>query len=670
MEDVEKQFNEITTQSPEDILAEIRQLKDALGPVLAILKEAQETKESCNAEIKAQEAVLHKLREERNTIDHVVWDTQRKMRDLERKVQSAERRFQEAEAARVMRAEYEKLYDEFDKLTAGAPWREFAYDHQITGAKKLAAQKRAILGDKRGLGKTLTSLVWLDMVQAKKVIAVVPNDTQGNFMQEVSSWAPHRVPSMIRIGGMTKEQRDALLNIVLPNMDSYFIIINYEAWRRDPELIESLVNLQPDAIIMDEAHAAKNRKTKVYKGLRRLITAPNKCSHCGSGNIGMTEDHYGSVRSVHCRECGKQPEELFDFNSLKNVLPMTGTPILNRPQDLFSLLSIIDPVTFNSENNFLYDYCQQDLYTSKWRFRPGGLERLTKQLASRFVMRDRHTAGIKIPPQRVQYYDVVLDPALYPKQARMMQALNEHAMIVLENNEGLPVLYLIALITRKRQAAVWGQGIEFKDREGTVLFKADCDESVKLDKVITVDGTGNGPEGLVPELIGEYDPELKRWVDGERVVIFSQFQAPLDELSKRLTAANVSNVVLDGRTPEYKRREIQLDLDRRTASETDYKYQVVLANYKVGGVGLNFTAATQMIIIDEEWNPGKVDQAYGRIDRMGQTEETTVHVIRLANSIDSWMAALIEDKAAMIDGFEESIDLQQRLIDGISGGML
>jgi SNF2 family DNA or RNA helicase len=74
-----------------------------------------------------------------------------------------------------------------------------------------------------------------------------------------------------------------------------------------------------------------------------------------------------------------------------------------------------------------------------------------------------------------------------------------------------------------------------------------------------------------------------------------------------------------------------------------------------------------MIILDEEWNPGKEDQAYGRNDRMGQTEETTVHVLRVKNSIDTWMANLIAQKKEMIEGFELHADLQQQLMDILRG---
>jgi SNF2 family DNA or RNA helicase len=114
-------------------------------------------------------------------------------------------------------------------------------------------------------------------------------------------------------------------------------------------------------------------------------------------------------------------------------------------------------------------------------------------------------------------------------------------------------------------------------------------------------------------------------------------------------------------------QEVQIDFDRRT-SGSDYKWDVVLCHYKKGGVGLNLNAATQTILLDEEWNPGKEDQAHGRTDRMGQTEESTVHVLRVDDTVDIWMSSLIAAKAQMIDGFEVQVDLQQELTNILMKG--
>ena len=67
-------------------------------------------------------------------------------------------------------------------------------------------------------------------------------------------------------------------------------------------------------------------------------------------------------------------------------------------------------------------------------------------------------------------------------------------------------------------------------------------------------------------------------------------------------------------------------------------------------------------------NAGKNDQAYGRIDRMGQTEETNVHVLRLSRTIDTWMANLIENKRNMVDGFESNANVASDMLKGMQDG--
>jgi SNF2 family DNA or RNA helicase len=75
-----------------------------------------------------------------------------------------------------------------------------------------------------------------------------------------------------------------------------------------------------------------------------------------------------------------------------------------------------------------------------------------------------------------------------------------------------------------------------------------------------------------------------------------------------------------------------------------------------------------MIMLDEEWNSGKDEQAANRIDRIGQTEETTVHTIRLENSIDDWMADLIEMKRQMVEGFDSNASLANDLLAAMREG--
>jgi SNF2 family DNA or RNA helicase len=100
------------------------------------------------------------------------------------------------------------------------------------------------------------------------------------------------------------------------------------------------------------------------------------------------------------------------------------------------------------------------------------------------------------------------------------------------------------------------------------------------------------------------------------------------------------------------------------------RWDVVLVNYKSGGVGLNFNAAAQAILMDYEWNAGKEDQAIGRLDRIGQVNEVNVHFIHVEKTIDVWMKALIEEKRELIAGFVSEQKMVQSLYDALREGEL
>lgn len=634
------------------------------------------------------------------------FEVRRTIRQAEWAVRAAEQALRDAINLERQKDTFRTNALKFDEITMNLPWREFAFEHQIDGAKYLAnAGGRAILADKMGLGKTLTSLITCDMLQSQRILVIVPDDVVSNFVREVEHWAPHR--TIVQMGKRTKMERDILIN-VLDTLEEFIVVTNYSAWRKDKSLLDKLIQLRFDTVIMDEAHSVKDVTTSAFKGCDQIVKAENSCPNCGgaiqhvhdsSDRVGYYDDNIGwlprdyytcvgdgkpssktiDVETLKHRGCGWSQvvdrlagveREYGYLRSVKNLIPMTGTVILNKPTDIYALLNLLDDEHYNNKNQFIRDYCETDDDTGKIKFQYGGLKRLTERLAGKYIGRDRKTAGVVLPKQEIVVHDIELDKVLYADQYRIIRQLSEHAMILLESGKALPIPAIIALITRKRQANVWPAGIEIKDLEtGIVLFSVgeEVQESIKLDKIIMEPHrTESGDyEGLIPDMTGMGD-----MTNGERVVVFSQFKGPLAELERRLKVAGISVVRFDGDTPTDLREEIKIDFDRKYCDRPDYevKWQVVLANYKTGGVGLNFTGATQMIVLDEEWNPGKAEQAYGRIDRMGQTEETTVHILRLENSIDTWMMKLNQEKKEMVEGFESNIDIANTLLNSLRDG--
>ena len=614
---------------------------------------------------------INVMRNEIHEIDVACFDKRRELKAATARVDQMLRLFKQAIENELASKAFQENALRFDELTLGLKWREFAFDHQIIGGKYLAANRKVILGDKMGLGKSLTALIACDMLQAQKVLIVVPDDVVSNFANEVYKWAPHR--QVIVLGRMSKGERAAGLQ-VLSFLQSYVVILNYSAWRKDNSLIESLIAQRFDTVILDEAHTLKETTTNAFRGCEKIVHADNSCPEC-RGPIIRAEDNVnrGTYRMYYaCKTCdwsqnkdaqlGVEREYGY-MRSAVNVFPMTGTAILNKPTDLFALLNLIDPKNFAEKYLFERDYCEKDYYTGKIKFRSGGMSSLVKRLSGKWLARDRKSAGVVLPPQAIIQHDLDIDPALYPKQYKTIQQLTKFATIMLESGKQMSNIVAIALITRKRQANVWPGGIVQKDPEtGDVVFSVgdDVNESVKLDWCCDVNGEGN-----IVDFTAGGNMEL-----GDRVVVFSQFKDPLKELESRLSNAGISVVRFDGDTPNAIRDQVKVDFDRSRCNEPGYekKWQVVLCNYKTGGVGLNFTDATQTVILDSEWNGGKEDQALGRTDRIGQTEESTVHILNLNKTIDTWMRDLIQDKRDMVDGFESTADLAQSLLKAMTDG--
>jgi len=448
----------------------------------------------------------------------------------------------------------------------------------------------------------------------------------GNVAREVKRWAPHR--SVVMLGGTTKAQRRFLIETMLDH-NEYVVIINYEAWRKDKTLIDDLIGITFDTVIVDEAHNVKDRKTSAYRGIKRIITETNN-------QMGVPF-----------------------------VLPMTGTPLLNRPQELFSLLTLVDGKHFHSENYFLYDYCKQD-YNGKWTFKAGGLESLAKRINNIFLRRTKEQAGIKLPPKTIINHELEIDHEKYPEQSRAREEMRKWGSVFLASDQSKAVTAqaAIAMYTRLRQIETWPAGIELKDPlTKEIVLKLDVEESQKIDELISWEnGEVNEWGGLLPEVIFD-----------ERAVVFSMFKAPLREIAARCEKAGIKAVVLDGDTPKDLREEIIKDFDNHyTPDRKNAKWDVVLANYRVGGVGANFTAATQLFVLDSEWSPGKRDQALDRVHRIGQDKPVTIHNLIMGNTIDAWMEGIMEQKQAMVDGFEEvaAADLTDLLRDGLDSGLI
>jgi SNF2 family DNA or RNA helicase len=571
----------------------------------------------------------------------------KQVRELIKQQDQQQRREESLEQAEQVRADTSELEEKYRKLAVGKPWYDGGGDvgailpFQWRGALFGAGAKRWVLGDGMGLGKTRQSIGWLDLVQGRKVLIVCQADICDQFAGELMTLAPHRTAH--NLYKKTPKTRHNLMDKIISSNEAV-VIVNFEIWRKDKDLLAKLMDWQIDTLIVDEAHNLKNTGTSNFKNIEMLVKVDNVCPKCKGPIKGLYDK---DKKLKPCPACGWRKGELTPVRyaykldewlaskSMKNVCFTTGTPILNSPLDIYALLHLCDPMLFARKTQFLETFCITNHHSGKVEFRDGQLDNLRPLIAGRFIARTREDAGIVLPTQRKHIVRVDLDEHKYTKQYKIVRQLSERAQIMLDSGESMTIMHLIALITRKRQANVWPAGIELKDNEGNVVFSVgqEVRESCKLDVVV--------------------DQILQIHAEGRRQVVFSQFTTALQGLFDMLEEAGLSVALLTGATPRNLRDEIKNNF--YLAKNEEPKWDIVLCNYKTGGTGLNLTSATATHIIDEEWNPGKRDQAYARTDRIGQELENDVYIYRIPASIDTWMSNTIYRKEKMVSAFNDTM---------------
>lgn len=616
---------EIVVYEPEPLEGTVLEVKEPEETdLMRAVKELEHLKEidmqndaqknALRAKINETQKMLDLMRNDLIRAEELHRNHKAKMRQQESKITEEAHREAERQREADIKAQRKSAMMAFHSYIQdlNPEWKDYAFDHQWEGASTLALHEGGLLADDMGLGKTLTAIMTADMLKANFVLVIAPSDTVSNFTLEYAMWAKHRF--VYTLAGNTKQQRDVFMEYIInPRVaagEDITLLVNYEQLYSDLDYFDQLCEIPWDAVFVDEFHNAKNKGGLLFSRLKSL-----------------------RARGV------------------KKFFPMTGTPILNSPEDIWTALHIIDPEAFPNITSFRDSYCDYDYYKGRWVFRSGGEKSMLIRLGGRIVKRTMEEAGIILPKQHVHFVDIEFPENGYLDQRRIMKQLAEHSQIILDSDRKVSIVEQIALITRQRQCAVWPAGIQIKDpMTDQIIFSVgeEVQESIKMDWV----------EDKIKELRN----------GGKRVGVFSQFKTALAELERRLIEDGFRVVRYDGDTDRTTKMKVKRDFDRKHVEKMngEFEWDIVLCNYKTGGVGLNFTHITDLIMLDEEWNPGKNEQAYKRVRRIGQTEETHIWIPQLKNAIDAWLRALNVDKAQIIAGFNSEVDLQKEFNDFLS----
>ena len=410
-----------------------------------------------------------------------------------------------------------------------------------------------ILADDMGLGKTLQSIAYIasEIEESKKaqvvqqpILVVTPASLIYNWKNEFSKFSPELRVAII--DGNPDERKGLLESL----QDADVWITSYPLLRQDIEYYENQIF---STLFLDEAQAIKNPATKTFKAV-------------------------------------KQIEAIQKF-------ALSGTPIENSIEELWSIFQVIMPGLFPSKNVF--------------KHLPH--ERISKMVRP-FILRRLKKDVLKELPDKIETIQVSeltkQQKELYIGYLEKIQ--NETKASISSEGFDKSRIKILAGLTRLRQIC-----------NHPSLFLENYDgESGKLDQLM--------------ELI-ENSIE-----NGNRLLIFSQFTSMLQIISERLREQNYSYFYLDGQTPGKERVEMANQFNHG-------EKEIFLISLKAGGTGLNLTGADMVILFDLWWNPAVEDQAAGRAHRIGQKKVVQVMRMITQGTIEERIHRLQQKKKELVE---------------------
>ena len=460
-------------------------------------------------------------------------------------------------------------------IATPASFRGQLRPYQALGAGWLAFLERwglgACLADDMGLGKTIELIAFLVHLQEQNALEaptllVCPTSVLGNWEREVKKFGP-TLKVLVHHGD--KRAKGKAFAAVIKGKD--LIITSYALVFRDAKEFQGI---KWQGLVLDEAQNIKNSEAKQSQAVRQIEA------------------------------------------SFK--IALTGTPVENRLQELWSILEFLNPGYLGPRNFFQRRFAipiekygdRESLQTLRSLVRPFILRRLK---TDKEIIQD-------LPEKQ----EMTVFCGLAAHQAALYQKIVEESIAELDSAEGIQRRGMIlALLVKLKQLCNHPALVKAEAKPKELEIKSQ--ESGKLQRLVE----------MLEEVIAE----------GDRALIFTQF-AEWGKLLKPHLEQHLGREVLFlyGGIRQQQREEM---IDR--FQHDPQGPPIMILSLKAGGTGLNLTRATHVFHYDRWWNPAVENQATDRVFRIGQTRNVQVHKFVCTGTLEEKIHDMIESKKALAE---------------------
>jgi superfamily II DNA or RNA helicase len=440
--------------------------------------------------------------------------------------------------------------------------------YQRAGIAYAIAHHDTLIADEMGLGKSIQSVgvVNADPL-ARRILIVCPATLKLNWRKEFTKW----------------DVKGLSIEVITPKTKAFpavdVVIINYELmtkWQKELRAFDW------DLLCIDEAHYVKNPKT------------------------GRAQEIFGRKKErvktkvnpeTGAEEVVKVLPPLAPL-SAKRRLFLTGTPIVNRPKELWPLIQALDPDGLGKNfMRYALRYCSAFQTRFGWDF--GGasnLDELQEVLRSKFMVRRLKKDVLKELPAKVRQV-LVLEAGASIRELleKEKKAYDEYAKHLKDGDFESP---------------------EFADMS-------------RVRKEVAI--------AKIPFIVDHLREVLE---EQDKVCVFVYHHEVLDAIVAAFPGLCVS---IDGRT---KNEDRQVAVER---FQGDPNVRLFVGTIRAAGVGITLVASSTVVFGELDWVPGNVTQAEDRCHRIGQTDTVFVRHLVLEGSLDERMAQIIVEKQEVID---------------------
>lgn len=465
--------------------------------------------------------------------------------------------------------------------------------HQLEGLQWLLSLwengLNGILADEMGLGKTIQIIALIAHLRehntAGPYLIAGPLATLGNWIKEFHKWLPS-CPVILYHG--TKDERAEIRRKMMPinqqkSLDFPIVITSFELCIADRNFLEKY---GWQYIILDEGHRIKNRNCRLIRDLKT-------------------------------------------FQSTSRLL-LTGTPIQNSLEELWSLLNFCSPMIFDDLNVFKSWFGFKNI-GSETRIEDILDEELRDQIVTKlhdilrpFVLRRMKKDTLK--DQVTEKKEIVIYCAMSSLQKEYYERVTDGTIRDMLVEMGVPRAKSISQINMTMNyRKVCNHPYLFGDITEGTAFQSDATNSTptavrkREQMFVTASGKFRLLDRMIPRLLDE----------GHKIILFSQMTEVLNLIEDYLAIRDITWVRLDGSTKLDERQE---SIDRFNSPNSDV--QIFLLSTRAGGLGINLTAADTAILFDSDWNPHMDSQAQSRCHRIGQTQNVVVYRLLTAGSVE------------------------------------